>query len=140
MHRFDPHRDYADGMRQVVAKYLHGRDAIMVTDWSRAVGLTFFGRPTPTTTVLEEPLFTEQIFDIQGAPMPPLSRLDRPEIFLLDPWTSSPLNTYMRSRASLEALRQEHSIVAIADRVLGLRCTLVEEAVHPIYKCNRRTP
>ena len=138
IHRFEPHRDYADGMRQVVAKYLRGRDAIIVTDWSRAVGLTFFGRPTPTTTLLEEPLFKEQIFDIQGAPMPPLSRLDRPEIFLLDSWTTSPLNTFLRSRASLETLRQEHSIVTIADRVLGLQCTLVEETVHPIYKCVRR--
>lgn len=138
IHEFKPHRDYGDGMRQVVAKYLRGRDAIMVTDWSRAVGLTFFGRPTPQTTVLEEQLFREQIFDIQGTPMPPLSRLDRPEIFLLDPWTTSPLNTFLRSRSAREALRREHSVVTIADRVLGLRCTLVEETVHPIYKCVRR--
>lgn len=138
IHRYAPHRDYADGMRQVVAKYLRGRDAIMVTDWSRSVGLTFFGRPKLTTTVLRDSLFRNQIFDIQGAPMPPLSRLDRPEIFLLDPWAPSPLNAFMRSRASIEALRREHSIVSIADRQLDLQCTLVEETVHRIYKCVRR--
>jgi len=139
IHRFEPHRDYADGMRQVVAKYLRGRDASMVTDWSRAVGLTFFGRPTLTTTVLTDSLFINQIFDIQGAPMPPLSQLDRKEVFLLDPWKPSPLNRLFKSAVSLEALRREHSIVFIAERRLKLECTFIEETVHRIYKCARRS-
>lgn len=138
IHGFDSHRDYADGMRRVVAKYLLGRDAVMVTDWSRAVGLSFFGRSAISTTVLKERLFTEQIVDVQGLPMPPLSTRDRAEIFVLDPWVPSPLNRFLRSKAALDALRHENSIVRIAERQLHLTCAWVEDAVHPIYKCVRR--
>lgn len=139
IHRFDPHRGYAEEMRRIAQTYLLGHDAIMVTDWSRAVGLTFFGRPTLTTTVHKDPLFQNQIFDLEFRPMPSLARLDRGEVYVLDAWEPSPLSRLLRSRKSLEAARRDNSVVAIADRALKLQCTLIEETVHRIYRCVRRT-
>jgi hypothetical protein len=140
IHSFQPHRGYADEMRRVAKTYLWGRDSILVTDWGRAGALSFYGRPQPTTTILNEPLFRDQMFDIEAQPPEPLTKLNRPEIFLLDPWEPTPLNRYFRSKAEVDQLVQEHSIVAIAARQLHLRCSLIEETEHRLYRCVREQP
>ena len=137
MHSFQPHREYANEMRRIAKTYLLGRDAIMVTEWGHAVTLAFYGRPQITTTVVRELLFQDQIYNIQTNPLPPITKLDRSEIFLLDPWAPSPLNRLMRSKDRIEASRLEHSVASIAERELHLRCDLVEETVHRVYKCVR---
>jgi hypothetical protein len=137
IHSFQPHRDYADEMRRVAKTYLLGHNAILVTDWGRAVALTFYGRPSPTTTVLREPFFQNQIYDIQGDPPDPLTKLNGHEVYLLDAWAPSPLNRFFRTKQGLEAFRRENSVVSIATRELDLRCSLLEETVHRIYRCVR---
>jgi len=137
IHSFQPQRVYADEMRRVAKTYLLGHDAIMVTDWGRAVALTFYCRPSPTTTVPREPLFQKQIYDIQGKPLAPLTDLDRPEVFLLDAWAPSPLNRFFRTKQGLEAFRRKNTLVSVATRELNLQCSLVEETVHRIYRCVR---
>jgi hypothetical protein len=124
-------------MHRVAKTYLIGRDSVLVTDWGRAVSLSFYGRPRPVTTVLREQLFESQIFDIEGSPRPPLEKLNRPEIFLLDAWEPSPLNRFFRTNNALDAFRREHSVASIAARELNLQCTQIEETVHRIYRCVR---
>jgi hypothetical protein len=124
-------------MRRVAKTYLLGHNAILVTDWGRAVALTFYGRPSPTTTVLREPFFQNQIYDIQGDPPDPLTKLNGHEVYLLDAWAPSPLNRFFRTKQGLEAFRRENSVVSIATRELDLRCSLLEETVHRIYRCVR---
>ncbi len=137
IHSFQPHRDYADEMRRVAKTYLLGHNSIMVADWGRAVALTFYGRPSPTTTLLQEPLFVNQIYDIQGNPLAPHIELDGHEVFLLDAWAPSPLNRFFRTKQSLEAVRHKYALVFVAARELNLHCSLVEETVHRIYRCAR---
>ena len=137
IHSFQPHRGYAEEMRRVAKTYLLGRDAIMVTDWGRAVVLTFYGRPRPTTTVLREPLFQNQIFDIQAGPLEPITKLDRAEIFLLDAWAPSPLNRFFHTQQGIDALYRKNSVVAIAARELNLQCSLIGEREFRLYRCVR---
>jgi hypothetical protein len=136
IHSFDSHRDYADELRRVVRTYLTGRDSVMVTDWGRAVALTFYGRPRPVTTVLRDDLFQKQLFDIE---LPdPVSKLSRRQIFLLDAWAPSPLKRFFQSKGSLDAFRSQYSTVFVAERTLGLRCALLESsAAFDIYQCSR---
>ena len=138
IHTFQPHRDYADELRRVARTYLTGRNSIIVTDWGRAVALTFYGRPKPTTTVLMDSLFQHQIYDVEGEPLQPITYLDRPEVYLLDAWTPSPLNHLLRSQAALENFRQQNSILGIARREFKLDCSLIEVTTHRIYRCVRR--
>ena len=135
IHSYRPHREYADQMRRIAATYLLGRDSVLITDWGRAVSLSFYGRPRPTTTVLREPLFRDQIFDIEKPD--PIRKLNRPEIYLLDAWSPSPLNEFLRSKQSAAEYRRQHSVVSLAERNLHLQCTIVEETEYSIYRCVR---
>ena len=134
IHSYQPHREYANEMRRVARTYLLGRDSVLITDWGRAVSLSFYGRPRPTTTVLMEPLFQNQIFDIEAPD--PIQKLNRSEIYLLDAWHPSPLNEFLRSKESSAEFRRQHSVVSVAERDLHLQCTFIEETeYHRIYRC-----
>ena len=133
IHSYRPHREYADEMRRVAVTYLLGRDSVLITDWGRAVSLTFYGRPRPTTTILREPLFRNQIFDIEKPD--PIQKLNRSEIYLLDAWQPSPLNRLFRTEESSAEFRRQHSVVSVAERNLHLQCIFIEGTEHRIYRC-----
>ena len=135
IHPYRPCRDYADQMRHVARTYLLGRDSVLITDWGRAVSLTFYGRPRPTTTVFTDPLYQNQIYVITKPE--PIEKLYRPEIYLLDAWSLSPLDELLRSKKSAAEIRREHSVVSVAERDLHLQCTLLEETEFRLYRCVR---
>jgi hypothetical protein len=138
MHGFEPNREYADEMDRLVDTYLSSPDDVLVTDWGRAVTLTFYGRAEADSTVLRDrELYTDRIFVIRATPPRELAQLDRANIYLLDGYQPTPLNEFLRSEAALAALRERNSILAIAERELDLQCELLEDDPHPLYRCVR---
>lgn len=135
IHSYQPHRDYAREMQRIAKTYLVDRNAIMIADWGRAVALTFYGRPSPTTTLLREPLFRNQIYDIEDAEGPARLFTNGREVYLLDSWEPTPLNRFLRSKASLAEFERKHSLVLNAEHRLHIQCTQIEGGVHRVYRC-----
>lgn len=135
--RFESGRGYAAEMRDIAQRYLQGRDAVLVTDWTTSMALTFYGRPAITNTLENEPLI-KQMYDLEKQPYPP-SHLTAAEIFLMDPWKPGPLNRLLRSEASLQAQHLTKAVVSRAEQQLGLQCTLVQEGTNRLYRCVKRT-
>lgn len=135
--RFEPGRGYAAEMRDIAQTYLHGRDAVLITDWTTSMSLTFYGRPMITNILEKEPL-NRQIYDLEKQLSPP-SPPTASEIFLLDPWKPGPLNRLLRSEASLQAQHLTNAVVSRAERRLGLKCTLIQEGTNRLYRCVKQT-
>ena len=134
--RFESGRGYAAEMRDIARTYLQGRDAVLITDWTTSMILTFYGRPAITNTLEREPLI-RQIYDLEKQPLTP--QLTGAEILLLDPWKPGPLNQLLRSEASLQAQRLSKAVVSRAEQRLGLECTLIQEGTNRLYRCVKRT-
>jgi len=135
---FEPHRGYAAELRDIAREHLVGRDAVMISDWDVGMSLTFFGRPSVTTTIERDPLYRQQ-FDLTEE-YADRSLLEAAELYLLDPWSPSPLNRWFRSEAQLAQLAEERSIAKRAERELGLSCRLQRRGTHPLYRCHRAEP
>ena len=135
---FEMHRDYAREMREFATTYVVNHDAVVITDWGTAVALTFFGRTTPTTTILQEPMY-RQIYDIDGLPSVNPS-LNVHDVFLIDRWKPLPLNAFFHSKESINRQYQIHSTRNIAERQLHVTCSLLFEKTNKVYRCALNAP
>jgi len=137
--RFQSHRAFGQEMRTIAQTYLVGRDAVMITDWTTAVDLTFYGRQKPTTVVADEPLH-KQMYDIDNPRFMDPRILEAREMYLVESWEPQPLNVFLRPKAWLRTQREQNAILSRAQRMLDLRCEPVEDSTRRVYRCTRRAP
>jgi hypothetical protein len=136
---FEYHRGFSGEMRMIAGDYLQGRDAGVISDWDGVISLTFFGRERVYSTIERDSLFS-RMYDITRLDRRDSAVLNRAELYLLDPWGPGPLKKLFASEESIAADREQHSIVARANRELGLTCTLEKQLTFPFYRCSRRAP
>ncbi len=130
------HRDYAAELRAIAKTYLVDKPTVLISDWDVGMSVTHFGRDSAVSLVEADPLYAKT-YDITV----PLSRARSlptdVELLLLDPWEPTPLNAFFRSKAEIEQQREEYSVRREAERRWGLRCDLLAEGTHPLYRCVR---
>ncbi len=133
----ESHRGHAAEMREIARTYLVGKRAMMISDWNVAVILTHYGRDSVTGIAENDPLF-EQMYDVTARKeYGPQPSVDGMELYLLDTWSPSPLNQLIRSKKSLESLRQQHSLRIIAERQLGISCSKLAHLTYDLYRCQK---
>ena len=126
---------YAREIRAIVKQYLAGQQAVMITDWDVAISATHFGRDVVRDIPEREPLFS-QMYDLTNT-TDPQPTLERRTIYVLDPWSPSPINRLLRSPEALNELAEEMSIRSQAERKFGLQCRLLVHGTHDLYKCSQ---
>lgn len=117
-------------------KRTHDKPTVLISDWDVGMSVTHFGRDSAVSLVEADPLYAKT-YDITV----PLSRARSlptdVELLLLDLWEPTPLNAFFRSKAEIEQQREEYSVRREAERRWGLRCDLLAEGTHPLYRCVR---
>ena len=83
---------------------------------------------------LDEPTIYRQMYDLTDRNRHARPSLSNVDILLHDPWAPGPLNRLFRSKAFLEGLVDGNSIVRIAQRDLGLRCTEIARSSRVLYR------
>jgi hypothetical protein len=133
----DPHREYASEMRRIARRYVLDRNAVVLSDWSRGMVLTFYGRPAVVSTIERDRLYS-QMTGIPAAARRGGRSLEGRTIYLLDGWEPGPLRRLFSTRAGLDSAAQRHAFLAEARRALDLDCSLVHEATVRLYRCDAR--
>ncbi|MBX9855558.1 MAG: hypothetical protein K2Y26_08525 [Gemmatimonadaceae bacterium] len=129
-------KGYAAEMRGIAEQYIKGKPAVLISDWDVGIAMAHFGSDSITSIPEEDPVY-RQMYDFTDDEKVRPS-LDGVTIYLLDPWSPSPINRILRSRAALEQLRATMSIRAQAEQKLGLVCTELARGTHVLYRCERR--
>lgn len=129
-------RGYGAEMHQIARTFLVDHHAMLITDWDVAIALTHFGRQQVSGLAEDDPLFAQMYdFTKPHESNPPLSA---DTLYVLDPWSPSPLNRLLRSSESLAEQAQLQSIRVGAERRLGLTCAELARGTHVLYRCQRR--
>jgi len=136
---FDHHRDYADEMRDIAQRFVHGQHSSLITDWGTAIAFTFYGREQPVSPVMADPLFRRIYNTEEEVVQYDPNVLNVPKLYLLDRWKPTPLNQLLSSEQSLRQQFNEHSIRRQAERRLNLSCRLLQERTNRLYECTPNT-
>jgi hypothetical protein len=126
-----------DGLEQrmIARTYLASPDSRVVTDWTRAVTLTYFGRPTIRGLIEDDPIFPRAVWlsgDELVSSVPPGA-----QVYALEFWSPSPIGRVFRSEEYMERRRADNSSRALAKRRLGLDCPdLVWHGRYTVYRCH----
>jgi hypothetical protein len=131
----DPHREYAAEMRQIARSYVLDRDAVVLSDWTRGMVLTFYGRPAVVSTIERDRLY-RQMTGLPAATREGGRSLAGRTVYLLDGWEPGPLRRLFSTRAELERMAQQHAFLAQARRELDLDCSLVHQETVRLYRCD----
>lgn len=128
--------EYAAEMRGIAEQYIKGKPAVLISDWDVGIAMAHFGSDSITSIPEEDPVYLQMYdFTDDGKIRP---SLDGVTIYLLDPWSPSPINRLLRSDAALQQLRETMSIKVQAEQKLGLVCTELARGTHVLYRCERR--
>ena len=134
--QFNSHRDYSRELRGFYEQHLMNQDAAVITDWGTSVAFVLHARDSAVTSPLYESLFS-RVYDIDGSP--PRDSLVRTarNLYVIDRWNPTPLNKLLSSGESLRAQMDHNSVARIAERRLGLTCTLLDTKTNRYYGCAR---
>ena len=134
--QFNSHRDYARELRAFYEQNVMNQDAAVITDWGTSVAFVLHARNKAITSPLYEPLYA-RVYDVEGDP--PRDSLVRAAqtLYVIDRWNPTPLKKLLSSDKSLREQMAQHSIAQIAERRLGLTCTLLEDKTNRYYRCLR---
>ena len=133
---FDNQRAEVEEERGIARRYLEGKDAALITDWSHMVSITYFGRPQLRGPVTQDPLYAQMVDATtpDPNPAPPKAR----DLYVLETWSPSGIARLLKGRAAIERARQQNSRRAWAGRKFGLDCSeLVERGTNELYRCHR---
>lgn len=133
---FENNRGEAGELGGIARRYLDGKDAALITDWSHTVSVAYFGRPALRGPVTSDPLYA-QMFDAttrNPSPAPPTAR----DLYVLETWSPSGIAKLLKSPAAIERARQQNSRRAWAKRKFGFECPeLVQRGEFELYHCRR---
>lgn len=105
-----------------------------ISDWGAETTLRYFGRQSTRSIPEADPLY-RQVYDQTAKDPRTQPSLDGLDILLLDPWGHGPLNRLFGSAESLERPADFNSIVRLAQRQRGLRCTRIARRTKELYWC-----
>jgi hypothetical protein len=138
---FENHRGEAGEEGGIARRYLEGQDADLITDWSHAVTITYYGRPMLRGTVTHDPLYAQMV---DATTRQPTSRTPTAhDLYVLETWSPGELAKLLKSGAAIARARQQHSYRAWAKQRFGFECPeLIQTGKYEefeLYRC-QRTP
>jgi len=136
---FNSHRDYSRELRGFYEQRLMNQDAAVITDWGTGVAFVLHARDSAVTSPLHETLFN-RVYDIEGTPLRDSLIRNARDLYVIDRWNPTPLNKLLSSSESLRLQMEHNSVARIAERRLGLTCTLLEVKTNRYYQCTRNIP
>jgi hypothetical protein len=138
---FENHRGEAGEQGGIARRYLEGQDAALITDWSHAVTITYYGRPTLRGTVTDDPLYAQMV-DATTRELTSRTPTAR-DLYVLETWSPGGLAKLLKSPAAMERARQQHSYRSWAKQRFGFECPeLIQRGKYEefeLYRC-QRTP
>jgi hypothetical protein len=138
---FESHRGEAADQGVIGRRYLEGKDAALITDWSHTVTVAYYGRPMLRGPVTSDPLYGQMVDATtrDSISTTPIAH----DLYVLETWSPSGLARLLKSRAAIERGRQQHSYRAWAKQRFGFECPeLIQRGnseEFELYRC-QRTP
>ena len=133
---FENNRGEAGELGGIARRYLEGKDAALITDWSHTVSVAYFGRPTLRGPVTSDPLYAQMVDATTRDPNPEPPRAH--DLYVLETWSPSGIAKLLKSPAAIERARQQNSKRAWAKQKFGFECPeLLQRGEFELYRCQR---